>query len=337
MVSNSLGRLQSIMVIKAWSFLVSRNRTLDYRTVVAPDFVCEAKISSLLARVAEGQLTNPGQGFKRKVVGSKVGNFTIVFRVIKAVERDINLTGDYILKDQFGREIYIFEGIVVKGNIENFDISEQDFQEVHQQLTASYENFWGLVDPVPAFPSHPFSLNTEKVNSSIALEELELFDLTEPLIPTPVSAKPIKKAKATKMPPKLLLALIFLIVVIGLIFGNALFGRAASLGCANTLEKKIEFETGNNVSDQLEGLKKKYPGKTSMYLSGFLIIESTKDMKNKEVSIGSEKQPTIKPFEDNRLDLSFHPIDLAINDLRNQKISGKGTITLRLIDRSECR
>ena len=45
------------MSIEAWPFLVSRNRYLDYRTVVAPKFICEAGISNLLARVADGDLT----------------------------------------------------------------------------------------------------------------------------------------------------------------------------------------------------------------------------------------------------------------------------------------
>lgn len=162
----NLEGLQSIMSIKVWPFLISRNRYLDYRTVVAPDFICEAKVSNLLARVAEGELTDPGQGIMRNIIGSKAGNFTIAFRVIKATEKDINPTGENnILKDQFGREIYMFEGIVARGIREDFIISDGDFQEVHQQLTASYREFWDLVDPAPAISSPSFTLKTESVNN----------------------------------------------------------------------------------------------------------------------------------------------------------------------------
>ena len=38
-------------------FLVSRNQYLDYRTGVAPNFMCEARASSILAKVAEKDVT----------------------------------------------------------------------------------------------------------------------------------------------------------------------------------------------------------------------------------------------------------------------------------------
>lgn len=70
------------MSIEVWPFLVSRNPIIDYRTVVAPDFICKAGIAKLLARVAEGDLTQPGFAIRREILGSKEGNFTVVFRVI---------------------------------------------------------------------------------------------------------------------------------------------------------------------------------------------------------------------------------------------------------------
>ena len=44
--------------IQAWRFLVSRNQFLDYRTVVAPDFMCQVNIASVLAKAAEGDHKN---------------------------------------------------------------------------------------------------------------------------------------------------------------------------------------------------------------------------------------------------------------------------------------
>ncbi|NEQ12001.1 MAG: WD40 repeat domain-containing protein, partial [Moorea sp. SIO4E2] len=104
------------MSINAWPFLVSRNRYLDYRTVVAPDFICDAKIANLLARVTDGDLTEPGKGFIRQIAGTEAGDFTIVFRIIQATEKDLNSKeGDDILKDEFGRKIYLIEGVVIQG------------------------------------------------------------------------------------------------------------------------------------------------------------------------------------------------------------------------------
>lgn len=327
------------MTTKVCPFLISRNRYLDYRTVVAPDFICDAKISNLLARVAEGELTEKGKGFIRNVIRSKVGDFTIVFRVIKATEKDIDITkGSNILKDQFGREIYIFEGIVAQGIIENFAISDSDFQKIHQRLTTNYEEFWGLTEPTPAVPSQAFILDMENVTNPIILEKLELFDLT------PKPSKPVKQTNIStngniqpnKLSGKFWLILILTAVIVSF-FGKVLLGNPILLGCAITLEEKIEFQPGaNNISDQLKEQKKEYSENASIYLSGSLKIESTNNIKNKEFSGKSKKQPTIKLSKDNRLVMEYHPIDLAISDMKNQKVNENSEITLRLIDRSEC-
>ncbi len=334
------------MSIEVWPFLVSRNRYLDYRTVVAPDFIYDAKISNLLARVAEGELTDPGKGIMRNITGSKAGDFTIVFRVIKATERDINTGGNKILKDQFGREIYIFEGIVIVAEeeeiIESFNISDDDFQKLHKRLIAEYKKFWSLVNPTPATPSQQsFTLDTENVTNPLVLEKLELFDLrSKTPTPEPEKIKLNPKISSRKIPVTLFLPpVIILIFVIGLIFRKALFGETISLGCATTLEKEIIFETGEKISDKLKEEKKKYPEKADIYLSGSLKIESSKNIENKEFSSKSEKQPTIKLSEDSKLEMNYHPIDLAITDMKNQKLDEKSrnpSITLRLIDRSGC-
>ena len=326
------------MSIKVWPFLISRNRHLDYRTVVAPDFICEAKIPNLLARVTEGELTGSGRGCIRNIVGSKVDDFTIVFRVIKATEKDINLTGgDTALKDQFGREIYLFEGVVAKVIRESFAISGSDFQEVHQRLTSEYKEFWNLVDPAPAAPSQPFNLNVENVISPVVLEKLTPFDLTpKPSEPVSVDIKKTESLKSKKVSATLFLLLIFLLII-GLIFGRVLFGSTVSLGCSSTAEKEIELKTGNNdISNQLMKLKSEYPERTSIYLSGSLKIESSRNIRNEEYPSNSQMRPTIILSEDNRLEMTFHPIDLAIGDVRNQELNENSRITLRLIDRSEC-
>ena len=148
------------MSIVAWPFFVSRNRYLDYRTIVAPDFICQAKISNLLASVAEGELTNSAEIIIRQIVNSKVDDFTIIFQVILAIEKDISFEGsNKILKDQFGREIYLFEGIVLKGIGEDYIyINDLDLEKVHKQLIVIYRHFWNQLEPCPVIPSRQFSI-----------------------------------------------------------------------------------------------------------------------------------------------------------------------------------
>ena len=164
------------MSIEVWPFLVSRNRYLDYRTVVAPDFICEAKISNLLARVAEGDLTEPNQAIISWVVNSKVDDFTIVFQVVTATERDIDTEGnDRVLKDQFGREIYLFEGVVIKG-IGDVYLIDKDLEKAHEKSIEIYRKFWKLIEPSPVTPSQQFSTGTIDSGRLLKLERIRRFD-----------------------------------------------------------------------------------------------------------------------------------------------------------------
>ncbi|MFM7887385.1 MAG: WD40 repeat domain-containing protein [Pseudanabaena sp.] len=136
--------------IKAWRFLVSRNQFLDYRTVVAPDFMCQANIASLLAKAAEGDLTNDDSVYYREIHGSKVGDLTIIYRVKEAQARDINPEIDGALKDSFGREIYFIEGLVIKGINPSISVTVEILELNHQKLVNNYRDFWEWVSPQPA-------------------------------------------------------------------------------------------------------------------------------------------------------------------------------------------
>jgi len=139
--------------IQAWRFLVSRNQFLDYRTVVAPDFMCQVNIASLLAKTAEGDPISEDHAYYRKIYGSKSGNLTIIYRVREAQARDISHDAEGALKDSFGREIYFIEGIVLKGIQTSLAITLESLEFNHQQLVDDYRDFWEWVSPQPAIPS----------------------------------------------------------------------------------------------------------------------------------------------------------------------------------------
>jgi hypothetical protein len=172
------------MSVNVWAFLVSRNPYLDYRTAVAPDFICQAKISSLLARAADGEANDPGKGYFRKVIGSKVGDFFIIFRVVLATQKDI-VVGELVnetssrdtaaLKDLFGREIYLVKGIVTRTfeNPKQIFLSSQDIEQVHQPVAQAYGQFWQLEEAQLAVPSPAISIPLlEPSFPSLELEEL---------------------------------------------------------------------------------------------------------------------------------------------------------------------
>lgn len=160
------------MSTKAWSFLVSRNPYLDYRTIVAPDFICTAGIPSLLARAADGEVTEPGHAICRRIEGTNE-DFTIVFRVIKALEKYVNPEGgEAPLKDSFGREIYLIEGLVIK-ETGQVSITNEDLEAVHSQIIPSYQKFWDCIDVPPTEASSNFYLKNDELIENLSLISLE--------------------------------------------------------------------------------------------------------------------------------------------------------------------
>jgi WD40 repeat protein len=150
--------------LQAWYFLVSRNQYLDYRTIVAPSFICESKASSLLARAAEGDLTEQDMAFYREIRNSKVGDLTLVFRVMEATAEDTGIEGDGVLKDTFGREIYLIEGVVSKGIQPDIVVTKENFKEIHKQLVEHYREFWQCTTSQTAIPSEPLSVKTDNAS-----------------------------------------------------------------------------------------------------------------------------------------------------------------------------
>jgi len=144
--------------IEAWSFLVSCNLYIDYRTVIAPDFICDADVAFFLTQAAGENITKPGTALYREVYHSIAGQLTLIFRVIPATAENTGLPGNGVLKDTFGRGIDLIEGVVLKGIRPDVYISEATLGEIHEQVIARYRKFWDTDTPASATPSTRFNL-----------------------------------------------------------------------------------------------------------------------------------------------------------------------------------
>ena len=161
--------------IQAWAFLVGCNQYLDYRTIVAPSFMCELKMSSLLAKAAGGDLTDIGTAYYRKVHNSKVGEITLVFCVIETTSENTGIEGQGVLKDLFGRQIDLIEGIVFKGLQPDVVVTQENLEEIHQKMIMPYREFWHTTTPQPAIASETLTW-IEDHNSNCKLEYIKLKD-----------------------------------------------------------------------------------------------------------------------------------------------------------------
>lgn len=144
------------MIMEVWPFLISRNPVFDYRTVVAPEFMVEKKITSLLAKTASGDVREPNCVFYREISHPKTGNISLAFRTVKATQRHLGLDEDEPLEDHpFKRAITLTEGFVVKGYISPHKllITEQDVALVHTQMEEHFRAFWQETIRTPSVKS----------------------------------------------------------------------------------------------------------------------------------------------------------------------------------------
>ncbi|MBD2141473.1 hypothetical protein H6F39_08880 [Anabaena sp. FACHB-1250] len=154
--------------IEGWVFLVSRSQNLGFTTIVAPDFMCDARVSSLLAFVAGGKITEARKAIYRQIHNSAVGNLTLVFRVLETTYEDIGIEGNGKIKDSFGREIPFIEGVVFKGKLTEVKVSEDIFAKIHNDIKQPYQTFWEWSYPKATIPSQ--SQSFEKPSESECFE-----------------------------------------------------------------------------------------------------------------------------------------------------------------------
>ena len=85
------------MVVQAWSFLISRNQLLDYRTIVAPHFMSEMNLSGKLSTiVVDEEQTEEGYVHYCEIHSAKFGDLSLVYRTLKANGKDIDLDSNSI-------------------------------------------------------------------------------------------------------------------------------------------------------------------------------------------------------------------------------------------------
>lgn len=150
---------------EAWPFVVSRNPELDWRPVIAPPFLIEARADYLLVHETAGGGASDRPQLRR--VDSGLGRLTLAYRRRDAwtalLGDSSNLAGEQQLHDRFGRPIHLIEGLVVRGDR---DIPRSQvgplLDAVRVQAAAAFPSFWQLADEsIPPLPSAPLIVPTQ--------------------------------------------------------------------------------------------------------------------------------------------------------------------------------
>lgn len=146
------GRLGS----RAWPFVVTRNRLLDWRPIVAPDFMIAQGGEYLLVHGADpGDGPIPSPVFERIVTTKRYGDLTLLACSRHATADLIGGSAQEQLVDRVGRPIQLIEGLVLPGRHPGCAARWQaQLAQVDAIAQQSFLDFWQSDDETePPAPS----------------------------------------------------------------------------------------------------------------------------------------------------------------------------------------
>ena len=244
------------MKTEVWPFLVGRNRTQGYRTIVSPQILLEKGTSPLLAEAVGGDDSTPGSATYREIPDSPIGDISLVFRIVRATGQEFNIADSGTLKDEGGRPIRLIEGFVLRGRgkaMDNFVVTRKDFLAAHNAVKDAYRDFWYTTDK--AFPektSQSFTLAPEGPdNESFLLNTMVPYVVKQPPPPhiRPPRQRRIRAVPyVAKQPPQwrpsrrfvfvggVILILLILVVVIYELITFSLLTQTMTMFC-DSLQK----------------------------------------------------------------------------------------------------
>ncbi|XWK90052.1 MAG: hypothetical protein U7127_08395 [Phormidium sp.] len=352
-----------MMTIQAWPFLISRNQSIDYKTVVAPDFIAQAKIRSLLGKVSEEYLSESEDISIREIQTSEVGKFTVVFRSVKARSNDIGKNRDEVLKDPFGREIYWLEGLVFQGSInqiynkngKSYKIDETSLEQAHISLQEKYRNFWNEDELSVSNQIELKAVSSDSKNFRV----LKTLDLRQH---PPLPARPNIDAKFVLIAIGVLLLLIVILnqVISGILSAQQL--KSIENCVYVTRRIKIELTNGKEDGNKFFNEVKQNNPNAWIFLNGSLsldeayqylkdlpeknknlmqrIKDKNKDNTNKnptpaiKFTTKEEPKPTLEVDQNNQLkiNMSYQPIDGANTVLKDKIITKADNLEAIIIE-----
>lgn len=130
-----------------WPFAVARNRSLDWRSILAPAWLVGSGSDYSLVRTTAGPVSS---GLVMRPSTDDVNRFTIVFRRLDATPQFLGDTDaePRRLLDRFGRPVSLVEGLIVPGH--GMTLDEEAFaptmEAVHRLAVETFRAFWSATD-----------------------------------------------------------------------------------------------------------------------------------------------------------------------------------------------
>lgn len=244
--------------IKAWPFSISRNYNVDYRVVVAPDFLVKAEKVHLLSYATEEiGLTESNLLVRREVYGDDLLPYTIFFRVVKArkalIDREEALSEESLsqpvhdeefLVDEFGRDIILIEGIAIDSvGVKSISIGITFFEDVCDFLTKRFKIFWEGETSIKVSDSIYYDDSSRERN--FLIREMEALKLNE----SSATAEPHLSVFSSKKKVLLVLLILSSLFLVSKFFGK----KWESISLDSSTREKL-YISRKSISDVGEGV-----------------------------------------------------------------------------------
>ncbi len=152
------------MAAQAWPYAIARGKLVGFQAIVVPDFLADENEAYLLEYASRAEAdTEPGELIVRAVDGSVTGPVTIAYRIAEATAERYGLEGGGPLRDRSGRDIRVFEGLVLRlpaRRAEGVRIIEADMDGVTARIAPAFRRLWMAADAIEADRSTEISLGS---------------------------------------------------------------------------------------------------------------------------------------------------------------------------------
>jgi hypothetical protein len=133
---------------EAWPFVVTRNRVLDWRPIIAPEFMVEQGGYYLLTPESATEEDQPSTAPRERVISTeRFGDLTLIYTTAPATQRLLGEASDQVLTDKGSRRISITAGLVLRGRHWGAAARWQHrLSDVTQMAAETFPKFWATDD-----------------------------------------------------------------------------------------------------------------------------------------------------------------------------------------------
>ena len=141
---------------QAWPYVVARGRLSGYQAIAGPGFLTDAGLTYLLEYASGGEAGEPDAATVCEVIGTTLQPLSVVYRVVVARAGRYGLGDDSPLRDQAGRLIRVFEGLVLRipsDHVASLGLTVSDLDRVTDVSVPAFCRLWTAQEAIDAEPT----------------------------------------------------------------------------------------------------------------------------------------------------------------------------------------